>query len=121
MGELDIAEKRAPQDGRLTVRYDGQPMDIRVAVMPTTYGEQVVLRILQRRTGPPSLADLGMTPAAQEVLTRAINQPYGAVIACGPTGSGKTTTLYAALNLLNDDERAIMTIDDPVEYQMEGL
>ena len=121
MGGLDIAERRAPQDGRITVRFDGQPMDIRIAVIPTTYGEQVVLRILHRRAGRLGLADLGMSPAAQEVFARAIQQPYGAVIACGPTGSGKTTTLYAALDLLNDEERVLMTIEDPVEYQIAGV
>ena len=121
MAELDIAEKRAPQDGRMTVLYDGHPLDIRVAVLPTTHGEQIVLRILQRRRNRLSLADLGMNPADLATLTRAINQPYGAVIACGPTGSGKTTTLYAALDLLNGSERVITTIEDPVEYQIPGL
>ncbi len=121
MGELDIAEKRAPQDGRLTVKFDGQQTDIRLAVIPTIHGEQVVLRILQRRAGRLGLDDLGMAPAAQEVFARAIQQPYGAVISCGPTGSGKTTTLYAALDLLNDDERVVMTIEDPVEYQTLGI
>src|SRR5512146_157675 len=121
MGDLDITEKRAPQDGRLTVRFDGQPMDIRIAVIPTTYGEQVVLRILHRRTGRLGLGDLGMSPANQEVFARAIQQPYGAVIACGPTGSGKTTPLYAALDLLNDEGRVLMTIEDPVEYQIKGI
>jgi type IV pilus assembly protein PilB len=121
MGELDIAERRAPQDGRISYQLDGHGMDIRIAVMPTTYGEQVVLRLLHRRTGPLGLADLGMGPVAQEALERAITQPYGAVIACGPTGSGKTTTLYAALDLLNDSERVVMTVEDPVEYQIPGL
>ncbi|HET8607020.1 MAG TPA: GspE/PulE family protein [Gaiellaceae bacterium] len=121
MGDLDIAERRAPQDGRLTVRFDGQPMDIRIAVIPTTYGEQVVLRILHRRVGRFGLDDLGMSPANRDVFARAIQQPYGAVISCGPTGSGKTTTLYAALDLLNDEDRVLMTIEDPVEYQIQGI
>jgi type IV pilus assembly protein PilB len=121
MGELDIAEKRAPQDGRLTVKFDGQQTDIRLAVIPTIHGEQVVLRILQRRAGRLGLADLGMAPAAQEGFARAIQQPYGAIIVCGPTGSGKTTTLYAALDLLNDEHRVVMTIEDPVEYQTPGI
>jgi type IV pilus assembly protein PilB len=121
MAELDIAERRAPQDGRLSVRVDDQPLDIRVAVIPTTWGEQVVLRILHRRTGRFSLGDLGMSPANQETFARAIRQPYGAVIACGPTGSGKTTTLYAALDHLNDAERVLTTIEDPVEYQIPGV
>jgi len=121
MGELDIAERRAPQDGRIDYQVGGRGVDIRIAVMPTTYGEQVVLRILNRQAGLIGLGDLGMSPQAQEVLQRAIEQPYGAIIACGPTGSGKTTTLYAALDLLNDSERVIMTIEDPVEYQIPGL
>jgi type IV pilus assembly protein PilB len=121
MGELDIAEKRAPQDGRLTVKFDGQQTDVRIAVIPTIHGEQVVLRILQRRAGRLGLDDLGMAVDAQEAFARAIRQPYGAIIVCGPTGSGKTTTLYAALDLLNDDDRVLMTIEDPVEYQTPGI
>jgi type IV pilus assembly protein PilB len=121
MGELDIAERRAPQDGRVSIRFGGQPMDLRIAVLPTTYGEQVVLRILYRSTGRRGLSDLGMSPDAEAVFTRSINQPYGAVIAVGPTGSGKTTTLYAALDLLNDEERVLTTIEDPVEYQVPGV
>jgi type IV pilus assembly protein PilB len=121
MGELDIAEKRAPQDGRLSIRFGGQPMDIRIAVVPTTHGEQVVLRILHRHGGRIGLADLGMAPGAADDFSRAVAQPYGAVIACGPTGSGKTTTLYAALDQLNDEGRVLMTIEDPVEYQIPGV
>jgi type IV pilus assembly protein PilB len=121
MGELDIAERRAPQDGRVSIRFGGQPMDLRIAVLPTTYGEQVVLRILHRAVGARGLSDLGMSPEAEEAFSRAIRQPYGAVIAVGPTGSGKTTTLYAALDLLNDEERVLTTIEDPVEFQIEGV
>ena len=121
MGELDIAERRAPQDGRVSIRFGGQPMDLRIAVLPTTYGEQVVLRILHRASRRLGLAELGMSPEGAEAFSRAIRQPYGAVIACGPTGSGKTTTLYAALDLLNDEERVVMTIEDPVEYQIAGI
>jgi type IV pilus assembly protein PilB len=121
MGDLDIAEKRLPQDGRVTIRYDGRPTDLRIAVMPTAYGEQIVLRIFQARTGKMGLADLGMSAAAQAMFERAITQPYGAVITCGPTGSGKTTTLYAALDVLNEPDRVLMTIEDPIEYQMEGV
>jgi len=121
MGELDIAEKRIPQDGRVTVRYGGTPIDMRIAVLPTMYGEQLVLRILQRRTGGVGLDELGMSPANHVAFERAIKQPYGAVIACGPTGSGKTTTLYAALGVLNEPDRVLMTIEDPVEYQMDSV
>jgi type IV pilus assembly protein PilB len=121
MGELDIAERRAPQDGRISIRFGGHPMDLRVAVLPTTYGEQVVLRILHRAMGRIGLEELGMSPAAAETFSRAIQQPYGAVIAVGPTGSGKTTTLYAALDLLNDEGRVLTTIEDPVEFQIPGV
>ncbi|HKT45719.1 MAG TPA: ATPase, T2SS/T4P/T4SS family [Gaiellaceae bacterium] len=121
MAELDIAEKRAPQDGRMSIRYGGHPMDIRVAVLPTTHGEQVVLRILNRPGGRLGIAELGMSPDAEQRFSRAIRQPYGAVLAVGPTGSGKTTTLYAALEVLNESERVLMTIEDPVEYQTPGV
>jgi type IV pilus assembly protein PilB len=122
MGGLDIAQRRAPQDGRVTIRVGGQPMDLRIALLPTTYGEQVVLRILHRSAeGPLTMAELGMDAEAEATLLRAIARPYGAIIACGPTGSGKTTTLYAALELLNDPGRVLVTIEDPVEYQMPGI
>ncbi|MGB2875830.1 MAG: GspE/PulE family protein [Gaiellaceae bacterium] len=121
MGHLDIAERRAPQDGRVSVRFGGQPLDLRIAVVPTTHGEQVVLRILHRAVSKPDFAELGMNPAARELFERAIRQPYGAVVVCGPTGSGKTTTLYTALHMLNDPGRVLMTIEDPVEYQIPGV
>jgi type IV pilus assembly protein PilB len=122
MGGLDIAQRRTPQDGRVTIRVGGQPMDLRIAVLPTTYGEQVVLRILHRAfRGPLGLAELGMSPDTEATFLRAIAQPYGAIITCGPTGSGKTTTLYAALDLLNEAGRVLVTIEDPVEYQMPGV
>jgi type IV pilus assembly protein PilB len=122
MGGLDIAQRRTPQDGRVTIKVGGQPMDLRIAVLPTTYGEQVVLRILHRAfRGPLGLAELGMSPDTEATFLRAIAQPYGAIITCGPTGSGKTTTLYAALDLLNEAGRVLVTIEDPVEYQMAGV
>ncbi len=121
LGELDIADKRVAQDGRVSIRYGGEPMDLRVAVLPTTHGEQVVLRILARHAGMIGLGELGMSAETEEAFLRAIRQPYGAVITCGPTGSGKTTTLYSALDLLNDEERVLMTIEDPVEYQIPGV
>jgi len=121
LGELDIADKRAAQDGRVSIQYAGEPMDLRMAVLPTTHGEQVVLRILARHAGMIGLSELGMSPDVEEAFLRAIRQPYGAVITCGPTGSGKTTTLYSALDLLNDEGRVLMTIEDPVEYQIPGV
>jgi type IV pilus assembly protein PilB len=122
MGGLDIAQRRAPQDGRVGIKVGGQPMDLRIAVLPTTYGEQAVLRILQGTgaQGALGLSDLGMDQDTEAILRRAIERPYGAIITVGPTGSGKTTTLYAALGVLNDPGRVIVTIEDPVEYQMSG-
>jgi type IV pilus assembly protein PilB len=117
---LDIAEKRIPQDGSFAIRYGEQPVDVRVAVVPTKHGEQVVLRILNRAV-KLDLPDLGMHPEAERLFLQAIRQPFGAVLACGPTGSGKTTTLYAALDALNEEGRAITTIEDPVEYQLPGV
>ena len=118
MGGLDIAQRRAPQDGRVAIRVGGQPMDLRIAVLRTTYGEQVVLRILHRAfEGQFNLGELGMNPDTEATFLRAVAQPYGAIIACGPTGSGKTTTLYAALDLLNESGRVLVTIEDPVSLR----
>jgi type IV pilus assembly protein PilB len=121
MGSLDIAERRLPQDGRVSVRIAGTPTDIRMAVVPTTWGEQVVLRIFHRATQRYDLAKLGMSPSGRETFEQAIRQPYGGIIVCGPTGSGKTTTLYAALDILNTEDRIVQTIEDPVEYQIGGI
>src|SRR5262249_23980634 len=121
MGNLDIAERRAPQDGRISIRLHGTPLDLRIAIMPTTHGEQVVLRIMHRAVSKPDLGELGMTDLARDHFEKAIRQPYGAVVVCGPTGSGKTTTLYTALHLLNDPGHVIMTIEDPVEDQIRGI
>jgi type IV pilus assembly protein PilB len=121
MGELDIADRRVAQDGRVSIRYDGHPVDLRIAVLPSSFGEQVVLRILHRATARRTLGDLGMSADAETVFTRSLKQPYGAVLTVGPTGSGKTTTLYAALEFLNDEERSLSTIEDPVEYQIPGI
>jgi type IV pilus assembly protein PilB len=121
MGELDIAERRLPQDGRVSIRVGGQGMDLRMAVLPTGYGEKVVLRIHRGASQMLALTDLGMSPEANETFLRAIKQPYGAILTVGPTGSGKTTTLYAALALLNQEERVLNTIEDPVEHLMAGV
>jgi type IV pilus assembly protein PilB len=120
MARLDIAEKRLTQDGSFSIRYGEQPVDVRVAIVPTKHGEHVVLRLLHRGLRL-ELPELGLSPENETAFLAAIHQPYGAVIACGPTGSGKTTTLYAALDRLNDEGRAITTIEDPVEYQLPGV
>jgi type IV pilus assembly protein PilB len=118
MAELDIAEKRAPQDGRLSLKSGDRSIDVRVAVLPTNFGEKVTLRIMASGEAAASLEDLGLTEAAAAELQRAVAQPFGAVIVVGPTGSGKSTTLHAALTSVNDDERVITTIEDPIEYQV---
>ena len=120
MAQLDIAEKRMPQDGRFSIRYGEEPIDVRIAVLPAKHGEHVVLRIL-RGAVKLELPELGMSPECEAIFQRAIRKPHGAVLACGPTGSGKTTTLYAALDLLNEEGRSITTIEDPVEYQLPGV
>ena len=121
MGQLDIAERQLPQDGRCAVRLAGDSIDLRIAVIPISQGEKVTIRILQRSSTRVSLSDLGMSEQALEVFQRAIDQPFGCVIACGPTGAGKTTTLYAALEHLNSDERIVTTIEDPGEYEIAGI
>ncbi|HEY6960805.1 MAG TPA: ATPase, T2SS/T4P/T4SS family [Gaiellaceae bacterium] len=120
MAQLDIAEKRMPQDGSFVVYIGGRAVDVRAAILPTKHGEQVVLRLLQREQ-KLELFDLGMSGETENVFMKAIEQPYGAVLTCGPTGSGKTTTLYAALDRLNDGLRSVATIEDPVEYQLPGV
>jgi type IV pilus assembly protein PilB len=121
MGGLDIAERRAPQDGRVSIRRGNQTVDVRMAVLPTTFGEKVTLRILNTREAPGSLEELDMWPRSRDLLQHAISQPYGSVVVVGPTGSGKTTTLYGCLQELNREDVTCMTIEDPVEYRAEGL
>ncbi|MER3402122.1 MAG: type II secretion system protein GspE [Armatimonadota bacterium] len=121
LAHLDIAEKRAPQDGRIAYRIGGQDYDLRVSTYPSVHGEKVVLRILEKTTERFDLQKLGLERAVLTQLTRLIERPYGMIVVCGPTGSGKTTTLYAALNHLNTPERNIITIEDPVEYQLPGI
>ena len=121
MGGLDIAERRAPQDGRVSVKRGSETVDVRVAVLPTTHGEKTTLRILAQGEAPTSLSMLGMWPRSEEALRHAISQPFGSVVVVGPTGSGKTTTLYAALQELNRPEVSIVTLEDPVEYRAAGL
>ena len=122
MGKLDIADRRAPKDGRLAAFFDSGRIDMRIAVVATTHGEQVVLRILGSGGDQhPSIAGLEMEPYAEAAFITAIEQPYGTVIVCGPTGSGKTTTLYGAIDNLNRSDRVVMTIEDPVEWQLDGV
>ena len=121
MGDLDISEKRVPQDGRFALTVDGRRVDIRVVTLPLVYGEGVVMRILDGGVRVEGLEALGMGKDELDRFTRAINKPNGAVLVTGPTGSGKSTTLYAALNVLNDGERSILTIEDPVEQRMQGV
>jgi type IV pilus assembly protein PilB len=121
MGDLDISEKRVPQDGRFALTVDGRRVDIRVVTLPLVYGEGVVMRILDGGVRVEGLDALGMQEDELNRFKTAINKPNGAVLVTGPTGSGKSTTLYAALNALNDGERSILTIEDPVEQRMQGV
>ncbi|HEY2180994.1 MAG TPA: ATPase, T2SS/T4P/T4SS family [Solirubrobacteraceae bacterium] len=121
MGDLDISEKRVPQDGRFALTVDGRRVDIRVVTLPLVYGEGVVLRILDKGAVIDGLGTLGMPPDALEHFSAAIKKPNGAVLVTGPTGSGKSTTLYAGLAELNDGERSIITIEDPVEQRIGGI
>lgn len=121
MSELDIAEKRIPQDGRITLRVGGRPIDVRVSTVPTVHGERAVLRLLEKDAGRLQLKKLGLAPDTLEALTRLIRQPHGIVLVTGPTGSGKTTTLYAAIGQLDRSTSNILTVEDPVEYDLSGI
>jgi type IV pilus assembly protein PilB len=121
MASLNIAERRLPQDGRINTRISGMPVDLRVATLPTVYGEKVVLRILDKSTALLKLSDLGFLPENMERYERSYRKPYGTILVTGPTGSGKSTTLYATLNILNDESKNVITVEDPVEYQLEGI
>lgn len=121
MAEMDIAERRRPQDGRIAVMVNGRGVDFRVATLPTPQGESIVIRILNQDDRVHSLQDLGMSDTHLETVKRFLARPYGAVLVSGPTGSGKTTSLYAGLLLLNDACRKIITIEDPIEYQVAGI
>ncbi|MGH2946083.1 MAG: GspE/PulE family protein [Solirubrobacteraceae bacterium] len=121
LSDLDIAERRVPQDGRISVEVGGKPIDLRVATLPCAYGENVVMRILDQSNVMIELERLGMLPQALERFTKAFSQAHGAVLVTGPTGSGKSTSLYGALNQLNTIEKNIITIEDPVEYQLDGI
>jgi type IV pilus assembly protein PilB len=121
MSDLDIAERRMPQDGRFALTVDGRRVDIRVVTLPLVNGEGVVMRILDKGVTVDELESLGMRKEEEARFTNAIGRPNGAVLVTGPTGSGKSTTLYAALNVLNDGERSILTIEDPVEQRIAGI
>ncbi|WP_110686265.1 type II secretion system ATPase GspE [Salinicola aestuarinus] len=121
MAKLDIAEKRQPQDGRIAVRTAGRQVDIRVSTLPGIHGERVVMRLLDKRAELLELDSLGMPPAVLERYRQVLRQPNGILLNTGPTGSGKTTTLYASLNRLNDREHNILTVEDPVEYAIPGI
>ena len=121
MSELDISERRIPQDGRVGLNIEGRRVDIRVVTLPTVHGESVVLRILDKENARLDLESLGMQEHERELYRHAFNKPHGAVLATGPTGSGKSTSLYAALTELNQPGRSIITIEDPVEYEVDGI
>ena len=121
LAELDIAERRAPQDGRIRVRLESRELDLRISTVPTLYGESVVLRLLDRGGRPVSLEELGMSPETLEEFRRLASRAHGIILATGPTGSGKTTTLYAALGLRDPGAEKIITVEDPVEYHLGGV
>jgi type IV pilus assembly protein PilB len=121
MSDLDIAEKRVPQDGRVGLTVGGRQLDLRVATLPTVYGEKIVIRVLDKSNVLLRLPDLGFTPDVLQAFEGAYRRPYGAVLVTGPTGSGKSTTLYAALNQLNSSDKNIITVEDPVEYRLAGI
>lgn len=121
MASLDIAERRLPQDGRIKLRLQGKEIDLRVSTVPTMHGESVVMRILDKSGTTLDFATLGFDPVGLERFSQVLSQPHGIVLVTGPTGSGKTTTLYTALDKLNKPDIKILTVEDPVEYQMEGI
>ncbi|MDT8408160.1 MAG: type II secretion system ATPase GspE [Wenzhouxiangellaceae bacterium] len=121
MARLDIAEKRLPQDGRIGLKLGGRPVDVRVSTLPSSHGERVVLRLLDKQAGKLGLAELGMDEPMLERLRALIARPHGILLVTGPTGSGKSTTLYGALLALNDRSRNIMTVEDPIEYDIDGI
>ncbi|MFO7459096.1 MAG: type II secretion system ATPase GspE, partial [Desulfatiglandales bacterium] len=121
MANLDIAEKRVPQDGRIKIKVANKAVDIRVSVIPMAYGERVVLRLLDKGVSLLGLGDMGLDPEKLTIFERLINKNSGILLVTGPTGSGKTTTLYAAINKINSTEKNIITIEDPIEYELAGV
>ena len=121
MSKLDIAEKRLPQDGRISLRIAGRAVDVRVSTIPSGHGERVVLRLLDKQAGRLTLSNLGMSDADQALMDELVHRPHGILLVTGPTGSGKTTTLYAALERINDLSSNILTVEDPIEYHIDGI
>jgi type IV pilus assembly protein PilB len=121
MAEINIAERRIPQDGRISLKVGGRSVDLRVATLPIVHGEKVVMRILDKGQALLRLEDLGFLPETLERFSTAYRKPYGTILVTGPTGSGKSTTLYATLNILNEPHRNIITVEDPVEYRLAGI
>lgn len=121
MAKLDIAEKRVPQDGRISLRLAGREVDVRVSTLPSNFGERVVMRLLDKQAGRLNMTYLGLSEKDFTELKRLIHRPHGIILVTGPTGSGKTTTLYAVLTELNDNTRNILTAEDPIEFQLDGI
>ena len=121
MAKLDIAEKRIPQDGRISLKIAGRSVDVRVSTMPTGHGERVVLRLLDKNSARLDLEDLGMTSANRDKFSQLIEKPHGIILVTGPTGSGKSTTLYAGLSQIDNKQRNVLTVEDPIEYAIEGI
>jgi len=121
MSKLDIAEKRLPQDGRISLKVAGRAVDVRVSTIPSGHGERVVMRLLDKQAGRLQLNHLGMARDTERLVDKLIRKPHGIILVTGPTGSGKTTSLYAALARINDRSRNIMTVEDPIEYYIDGI
>jgi len=121
MAKLDIAEKRIPQDGRISLRIAGRAVDVRVSTMPSSFGERVVLRLLDKNNARLNLEDLGMTAQNRALFSDLISKPHGIILVTGPTGSGKSTTLYAGMSQINSRDRNILTVEDPIEYEIPGI
>jgi type IV pilus assembly protein PilB len=121
MADLNIAEKRIPQDGRISMKVGGKQLDLRVATLPTVHGEKVVIRVLDKSSALLKLEDLGFLETSYEQFARSFSKPYGAILVTGPTGSGKSTTMYSTLNILNEIDKNIITVEDPVEYRLAGV
>ncbi|MCP4128025.1 MAG: type II/IV secretion system protein, partial [Gammaproteobacteria bacterium] len=121
LSNLDISEKRLPQDGRFQIKVKQHTIDVRLSTMPTQHGESVVMRLLDQTSGLLKLEELGIDPHIQGRLQQLLKRPHGMILVTGPTGSGKTTTLYSALNQLNAPERKIITVEDPVEYRLPRI